>query len=141
MSSKLQTATLGTVDAGDWAIAGGIGILRINGDLSNASIYAGANAGKDKTLGTADDTFSTTTISSVFVGGDVTSSLIAAGASPLTGDTIFTGFTLLKKSAIRSIVIRGQASSDSRFLAASIPARVNVGGVLVATATDPRFHF
>ena len=139
-STKLQTATLGTVDGGDWAIPGGIGTLRINGDFSNASIYAGANAGPDQKLGTSDDTYQTATITSVFIGGNVTSSLIAAGASPQSGGTIFTGIVLLKKSAIRAIAVRGQASADSRFLAASIPARVNIGGTSVATASDPRFQ-
>jgi hypothetical protein len=136
---KIQSATLGTIDGGLWALPNGIGILRINGDLFNASIYAGADAGPDLILGTADDRYSVATITSLIVGGNVTSSLIAAGAAPLPGGNIFAGITLLPKAAIRSIQLRGQLSDDSHILAAVIPAKVKIAGSFIANASDPRF--
>jgi hypothetical protein len=139
-SGAITTATLGTVDGGTWAIGGNIGTLHINGNLANASIYAGADAGTDNVLGTNDDRYTVATISSVFVRGADTSSLIAAGAAPAPGGTIQAGIVLLPKGAIRSITVRGPVSDDSRFLASILPARAILGGVTVSTATDPHFQ-
>jgi hypothetical protein len=139
-SGAIQNATLGSIDGGTWAIGGSIGALRVNGTLSNASIYAGADAGTDNVLGTHDDRYTVATIFSVFVGGADTSSLVAAGAAPTPGGTITSGITLLPKGAIRSITVRGPVSDDSRFLASVLPRRANLGGVFVATAADARFQ-
>jgi hypothetical protein len=137
---KLTTATLGTIDGGTWAIAGGVGTLHVNGSLSNAEIFVGADAGSDDVLGTSDDRYVVATITSLFVGGPINSSQIVAGGAPLPGGTIFSGLTLLPKSQIRAITLRSTLSDDSRILAAVLPARVNVGGTIVATASDPRFQ-
>ncbi|HEY2587323.1 MAG TPA: FG-GAP-like repeat-containing protein [Tepidisphaeraceae bacterium] len=139
-SGAIQTATLGTLDGGTWAIGGNIGTLHVKGNFSNAPIYAGADAGTDNVLGTNDDRYTVATISSVFVGGADTSSLVAAGAAPAPGGTIQSGIVLLPKAAIRSITVRGPVSDDSRFLAAVLPARAILSGVTVSTATDPHFQ-
>lgn len=139
-SGAIRTASLGAIDAGTWAIGGDIGTLHVRGNLSNASIYAGADAGVDNVLGTNDDRYTVATISSVFVGGADTSSLVAAGAAPAPGGTIQSGIVLLPKAAIRSITVRGPVSDDSRFLASMLPTRAVLGGVTVSTATDPHFQ-
>ena len=139
-SGKITAATLGSVDGGTWAIAGGIGALHVLGDLSNAMIFAGADVGADNVLGTSDDRYTVATIVSVNIGGSDTSSLIAAGAAPLPGGTITAGQTLLPKGQIGSITVRGAISDDSRFLAAVLPKRANLSGALVAPATDPHFQ-
>jgi hypothetical protein len=137
---KIQTAILGTVDGGTWSVSGGIGTLSVNGDVSGARIYAGADAGPDNVLGTADDRYSVASIGSLFVSGAATTVLIAAGAAPLPGGNIFAGLSLLPKAAIRSVVVRGAVSDDSRFLAAVLPARATLAKVLVNTSTDPHFQ-
>lgn len=136
---RLQTAVLGSVDGGTWSLAGGIGALRVNGDFSNARIYSGADAGADNVLGTSDDRYAVAGIGSVFVGGADTSTLVAAGAAPLPGGNIFAGLTLLPKAFMRSIVVRGPVSADTRFLAATLPARATLDSALVLTSTDPHF--
>lgn len=137
---KINYAALGSIDGGTWAVAGGIGTLRVAGDMTGASIYAGANAGPDNVLGTTDDRYGVATITSIFIGGADTSSLIAAGAAPLPGGAIIAGLTLIPEGAIRAIVVRGAVSADSQFLASVLPVRANLGGTFVATATDPRFQ-
>lgn len=139
-TGKITTATLGTINGGTWAISGGIGTLHVTGNLSDASIYAGADAGSDDVLGTSDDLYRVASITTVFVGGADTSSVIAAGAAPLPGETITSGLTLLPKGQIGTITVRGTVSDDSRFLAAVLPKRANLTGALVATATDPNFQ-
>lgn len=139
-SGTIQSATLGAVDGGTWAVGGSIGTLRVNGNLSNASIYAGADAGSDDVLGTSDDRYTVATISAVFVGGADTSTLIAAGAAPAPGGSIQSGVVLLPKAAIRAITVRGPVSDDARFLAAVLPARATLAGAIVPTATDPHFQ-
>jgi hypothetical protein len=137
---KLTTATLGAIDGGTWAISGGIGTLHVTGSISNASIYAGANAGVDNVLGTLDDRYGVASIATIFVGGSDTSSLIAAGAAPRPGHSILSGVALIPQGAIRGIIVRGVVSTDCQFLAAILPARVNLGGTFFTTASDPRFH-
>jgi hypothetical protein len=139
-TTALQSAILGSITGGTWAIAGNIGVLHVIGDLSTARIFAGANAGPDDIFATADDTYAAAIIGSVLIGGADTSSTIAAGATPPPGETINAGFTLLPKSAIRSIIVRGTVSSDSLFAAAALPARANLTGVLVATVSNPNFQ-
>lgn len=139
-SGKITTATLGTIDGGTWAISGGVGTLHVNGDLTDASIYAGADAGSDNVLGTSDDTYNVSTISTVFVAGSLTSSLIAAGAAPAPGGTITSGLTLLPKGKIGTITVRGTVSDDSQFLASVLPKRATLTGALVSTDADPRFQ-
>lgn len=139
-TGKIQTAILGTVDGGTWAVSGGIGTLRVLGDLANTSVFAGADTGADNVLGTSDDRYSVAAIASVFVGGSETSSLITAGAAPLPGQTITAGQALLPNGSIASITVRGAISDDSRFVASILPKRANFSGVLVTTATDPHFQ-
>jgi len=86
---RVPSITVGSVSGGTWAVAGGIGSLKILGDLTAASIFAGANSGTDHVLGNADDTFLATQIISIFVGGSDTSSIIAAGIAPTDGINVF----------------------------------------------------
>lgn len=139
-TGKITTATIGSIDGGTWAIAGGIGTLHVAGGFSDASIYAGADAGSDNVLGTSDDRYNVASITTVLIGGADTSSVIAAGAAPLPGETITSGLTLLPKGKIGTITVRGAVSDDARFLAAVLPKRANLTGVLVMTATDPHFQ-
>jgi hypothetical protein len=138
-TTPLQTAILGSITGGTWAIAGNIGVFHVTGDLSTARIFAGANAGPDDIFATSDDTYAAAIIGSVLIGAD-TSSTIAAGATPPPGETINAGFTLLPKSALRSIIVRGAVTPDSLFAAAALPARANLTGVLVTTASSPNFQ-
>jgi hypothetical protein len=137
---KIQSSYVGTLSGGTWAISGGIGILHVNGDLTSTRIFAGADAGPDKILGTTDDVYTAAAIASVFVGGADTSTLIVAGAVPPAGGTLDSGLILLPKAAIRSVTVRGAISDDSRFLAASLPVRATLHGTTVTTATDPHFQ-
>ncbi len=125
---KITTATIGSVSGGDWAVAGGIGTLKITGSISAADIFAGADSGPDNVLGTSDDIYSAAVISTLFIGGDDNGALVAAGAAPASGSTIFGTLQLLPKGAIRSITVKGTASDDSRFLAVSLPGNASIGG-------------
>jgi hypothetical protein len=138
--ATIQTAILSSIDGGTWAIPGGIAALRISGDLSDASIYAGANVGPDNVLGTIDDRYSVASIGSIFIGGSDTSSLIAAGAAPSPGGPITSGITLIPNASIARILVRGQVSTESRFLASILPPRALLTGAYVLTASDPRFQ-
>lgn len=139
-TGKITTATIGSINGGTWAISGGIGTLHVVGNLSDADIYAGADAGSDDVLGTSDDKYNVASITSVLIGGSDTSSVIAAGAEPAPGETLPTGITLLPKSSIGSITVRGTVTDDSRFLAAVLPKRATITQALVTTATDPNFQ-
>lgn len=139
-TGKITTATLGSINGGTWAISGGIGTLHVAGDVSNADIYAGADAGSDNVLGTSDDKYNVASITTVLIGGSDTSSIIAAGAEPVSGGTLATGITLLPKASIGSITVRGTVSDDSRFLAAVLPKRASLARALATTATDPNFQ-
>ncbi len=139
-TTALQSALLGSVTGGTWAIAGNIGALHVLGELTTARIFAGANAGPDDTFGTDDDTYAAAIIGSVLIGGADTSSTIAAGATPPPDGTIASGFTLLPKSAIRSIIVRGAVSADSLFAAAALPVRANFSGMLALTAGNSNFQ-
>jgi hypothetical protein len=137
---RVESATVGTLAGGTWAVSGSLLSLRVLGAMANARIFAGADAGSDNVLGTADDVYRRAMINSTFVGGDLTSGLVAAGAAPPSGQTIDTAITLLPHSAIRSITVGGALSGDSRFLASSLPPNARVNGARVSTAGDPRFH-
>jgi hypothetical protein len=136
----IRSAQLGSVSGGTWTASGGIGTLHINGNATNLSLYAGADAGRDQILGTNDDRYGAASITTLFVGGSVNATLIAAGASPLPGGTIFNGLTLIPGGAIHSIIVRGTLSSDSQILAALLPARASIDGAVVSPATLPNFQ-
>ena len=70
-AGKLQSARLRAITGGTWAIAGAVNSLRVMGDITNASIFAGADAGLDNTLGTADDVFGGLTLNSIVIGGGI----------------------------------------------------------------------
>jgi hypothetical protein len=137
---KITSATIGSVANDTWAVSGGIGTLRINGDFTDARIFAGADAGNDNVLGTTDDRYTVATITNVFVGGADISSLIAAGAGPAPGGNINAGIVLIPKGAIHSITVRGTVTDDSQFLAAVLPRTASLAGATVLTATDPHFQ-
>lgn len=136
---KIATATIASISGGDWAVPGGIGTLKMNGAVSAADIFAGADSGPDNVLGTTDDIYAAAVISTLYIGGDDNGALIAAGAAPAGGSTIFGTLQLLPKGSIRSITVKGTASADSRILAVSLPTSASIGGAKVATAGDPRF--
>ena len=53
----ITAARLGSITGGTWSIAGAIDMLHVTGAVSNATIFAGADAGPDDMLGTSDDVF------------------------------------------------------------------------------------
>jgi len=112
--------------------------LRINGSLSAASIYAGADTGPDDLPGTADDVFAAATLSALFVGGNDRSSVIIAGTASFIVGTDTTGLALLKKGRILGVTIRGAVSDDTRILASILPRVAKLGGAQgVTTKNDP----
>jgi hypothetical protein len=135
----MQTIRVGTITGGTWAVPGGFTTLRVAGDVSGARIFAGADAGADNVLGTADDIFKRAAIGSILIGGNVISSTIAAGAVPASGTNLSGGFVILPRSPIFKIIVGGTVSADSRFLARPLPAKVAIAGIAVATSADPRF--
>jgi hypothetical protein len=136
----LQSARLGSISGGDWAVAGGIGSLNVTGNLSNATIYAGTDAGADDMLGTSDDIYSAASIGLIRVGGSVDKTQIAAGPTPISGQPITSRLTLLPNGRIGSIVVRGTISDDSQFLAAHLPENASLDGIpRVATANNSHF--
>lgn len=136
----LQAATIGSVTGGLWAVAGGIGSLRILGDLTDASIYAGADTGPSDIAGTSGNLFIPATITSVDIGGTATSSLIVAGATAFVTGTDTTRLMLLARSRIAGVTVVGAVSADSRFLAAHLPAVASLDGTKVPTAGNPNFE-
>ena len=140
IGGTVRFAVIGGISGGTWAVAGGIGTLRVLGNVSAARIFAGANAGPDNVLDTADDSYAAAVIDSIRIDGSDTSSVIAAGAAPPAGGTINTGLTLLPGGRIKSVTVRGAVGQDSRFLAALIPVTALLAGARVAPATDPHFH-
>ncbi len=137
---KIGSARLGAIIGGVWAIPGGIPVLHVAGAVSSAGIYAGANAGPDNILGTADDIFGVAPIGTLFIGGDVTSSVIASGASfPTSAGLTLGSLSVLPKGIMRVLTLRGSLSPDSRIVAAKLPLTGKVGGVSVKTGGDPRF--
>ena len=137
---RVPSITVGSVSGGTWAVAGGIGSLKILGDLTAASIFAGANSGTDHVLGNADDTFLATQIISIFVGGSDTSSIIAAGIAPTDGINVFNGVTPIPGGKINSIVVRGSLDASSRILSAALPKTASLTGAPIGTTSDSRFQ-
>ena len=135
---EIVNAQIGSISGGTWVIAGGIKTFNDRGNVDSATIYAGVDAGADNTLGTADDAYGTASIDSILIGGSDLSSKIIAGAKPVSGNDL-SSFTLQQGSRIGPIVVRGVASSDSRFIAPSLPAVATIQNAKVTTATDPRF--
>lgn len=135
---RIVNAQLGSVSGGTWVVAGRIQKLATRGNVDSATIFAGVDAGADNTLGTADDAYGSASIDSILIGGSDLSSTMIAGAKPVSGNDL-SSFTLQPGSSIGSIVVRGVASSDSRFIAASLPTVAIIQNAKVTTATDPRF--
>ncbi|HWE97195.1 MAG TPA: FG-GAP-like repeat-containing protein [Tepidisphaeraceae bacterium] len=135
-----SAAITGSITGGAWAIPKGIGSLTVGANFSNTRIFAGTNAGPDNQLGTIDDKFAAATISAVKIKGAVFSSEIAAGLSPTPGNTITGTVLLLPHGKIASLSAGGMATSDSRFLAAVLPATATLAGQSVQTSTDPHFQ-
>ncbi|HXE52739.1 MAG TPA: hypothetical protein VN541_06970, partial [Tepidisphaeraceae bacterium] len=123
----------------NWAVAGDVGSLNVLGSLSADIIYAGNDAGPDHIPGTADDTYRPAVIGSIKVKGGITSSTIGAGIQPPSGGLTLLPGTPIPGGKIRSITVRGAVSSDTRFLAASLPKTAILGGTRVNTNSDPRF--
>lgn len=139
-NGKLTSAKLGSITGGQWAVPGGIGAARVLGDVSNAFIAAGLDAGSDNLLGSSDDAFTAAVIGSFFVAGADTSSWLLAGAnvSAFTGQ-FPSSVTVLPGGAIRSITVRAAVSADSRFIASKFPAFVSLDGQRVRSSADSRF--
>ena len=135
----IQLVRAGAISGGTWAVPGGFTTLRVTGDVSGARIFAGADAGADNVLGTADDIYKRAAIGSILIGGNVLSSTIAAGAVPASGTNLSGGFVVQPRSPIFKIKIGGSVSTDTRFLARPLPAKVVIAGMSVATSADPRF--
>jgi hypothetical protein len=118
--------------AGDIAAASFSSVL-IRGDLTG-TILAGANYGANGIPGGGDDTYAAGSIGSVRVNGSATGAVVGAGVTPVTG-----GYSVLAGGSIKSITVVGVVDSTSRFLAATLPAKLKFGGVTIVPGTDPRF--
>ncbi|HWE00908.1 MAG TPA: FG-GAP-like repeat-containing protein [Tepidisphaeraceae bacterium] len=139
-NGAVASAKFGSIVGGTWAVAGAINSIRVTGDVSDATIFAGADTGADDVLGTSDDIFTAAVIGAISVGGADTSTLIVAGGSfPAGADPIFGNVTLLPGGAIHAIVVKGVAGADSHFLADKLPHTASLDRVATTTATDPRF--
>ena len=137
---SIKSATLGAITGGVWAIPAGINLLKVIGDVTSADIYAGASAGPDGILGTADDTFSAALFGSLTIGGNVASSLFIAGGSfPVTSGLALSSLTLLKGGVFHTVTVKGTADPSTHFLAAKLPKTAKIAGATIKTATDPRF--
>jgi hypothetical protein len=114
----------------DWAINGNIGTIVIGKNVSNVRIDAGAN----------QPDYTAAKIGVIHVHGSVTSSIFAAGLQGQNNQLLLTNVgVLLRGGAMDRLLIGGQASTDSRFLAASLPKKVKIGGTVVTSAADQRF--
>jgi hypothetical protein len=118
--------------AGDIAAAAFSSVL-IRGDLTG-TILAGANFGADGIPGGTDDSYVAGSIGSVRVNGAATGAVVGAGVTPVTG-----GYSVLAGGSIKAITVVGAVDSTSRFLAATLPAKVKFGGVTIVPSSDPRF--
>jgi hypothetical protein len=131
----IATGQLGSFqDAGNFAgllSASNIGSVTIDGDL-NGNILAGDNL--------ADQTFGAGTITSLKVTGSVSNSLVTAGLSNDVLPVDDNSETLISGGRIKSLFIGGPVDSSSRFLADSLPPKVQIGGTTVMPAADPRFQ-
>jgi hypothetical protein len=141
-SGSIHGAISQLIDTGDFAgelAALDIGQLHISGNLTDADLLAGADFGSDGRLGNNNDFFGKGILTSLVVNGSVTNSVVAAGLSPVGTDLLGPGATLLKKSAIRAVTISGTIDPPSRFLAAALPAKVSIDGILISSLSDPNF--
>jgi hypothetical protein len=131
----IATGQLGSFsDAGNFAgllSASDIGSVTIDGNL-NGNILAGDNL--------ADQTFGAGSINSLKVTGSVSSSLITAGLSNDVLPVDDSSETLIPGGRIKSLFIGGPVDSSSRFLADSLPPKVQIGGTTVTPAADPLFQ-
>jgi hypothetical protein len=133
ITGAVRSLTIGGAFGGEIAAATAFSSVLIRGDLTG-QILAGINFGPDGRPGGGDDSYAAGSIGSVRVTGSTTDAVIGAGVSPVAG-----GYTVLPSGSIRSLTINGTADADSRFLAAVLPAKVHVGGVVIVPTTDPRF--
>jgi len=135
--------TLGSfIDSGDFLgdlAAHGIGGIRVAGNLSGAVILAGADFGADGVLGNNDDFFGSGILSSLIVNGNVNNSFVASGILPVDDNLFASGATLLHRSAIRSLSVLGSVDGASKFVSASLPAKVRVEGAVIPPGGDPNF--
>ena len=102
---KIKSATIGAIAGGTWAVAGGIGTLRIVGSIADATTAA-ADTGPDDLLGTSDDIYSAAAIGTLFVGGDTTIRPGRRRRVARAGGTIAQGIVLLPKGTITAITLR-----------------------------------
>ncbi len=135
--------TIGSfIDTGDFAgqfAAHSIGLLEVDGDLTDAAILAGADFGSDARFGNGDDFFGSGKLNVLKVKGDVTNSTVAAGLKPAGGVILGPGATLLPRSRIGAITVGGTVDAASRFLANVLPKQVSIDGALVASTGNENF--
>jgi len=130
------------IDGGDFTgnfAAGSFGTILIRGNLSGGDILAGASFGPDARLGGGDDTFAAGSIGSLLVLGSAMQSLVAAGIDPVDGTLLNGNDQLISGGSIAAINVSGNVDDATRFLAAQLPVRARLGGVVVTTASDPHF--
>ncbi|HWE05979.1 MAG TPA: FG-GAP-like repeat-containing protein [Rhizomicrobium sp.] len=112
------------------------------GNLSHATILAGANLGSDGQLGgagAAADTYGAGLIQSLHVTGTIVDSFIGAGVDPVdgifgNGNDVLVG----TKSLVRALSVKLSVDSLTRFEAGGFPKIVHIRGKVI-TASDPRF--
>ena len=150
IDGPMTALAIGSVDGGTVAVQSvqtfTVGIpLLAPGHLTNATILVGANLGQDGKLGGTGldtDTYGPGQIGLWFVvSGSVTNSFVRVGQDPVDG--IFgNGNDIIQggnSSSIASIVVSGDVSAESRFIAGAFPTTALIKGMIVQTATDPRF--
>jgi hypothetical protein len=121
-------------DAGSFSgllTAANIGLVTIDGDL-NGNILAGADP--------LNQSFVAGSINSLRVDGSITSSLIAGGLSDDELPFDNPDETLIPGGRIKSLFVGGSVDANSKFLAESLPPKVQIGGTTVTPAADPHFQ-
>lgn len=125
--------------------AASLGTLTIGGNVTGARILAGADLGADGHpggTGADADTFAAGSIADLKVGGRITNSLVGAGFTPADGVFGNTDDGVLGGAASRigALSAAGGADDASTFWAGAFPKSVKFGRVKFDPLADPRFR-
>jgi hypothetical protein len=121
-----------------------IGSVRVNGDVTNASLLGGTDFGSNGDFGgtgNATDSFVAGSIGPIRITGNVSNTAIAVSANPgadalfLTSDDTFAS----SDGRLGGVRIDGTLT-QSFFIAPIVPARATIDGVTFLTRGDDRFR-
>jgi hypothetical protein len=140
-SVDISSVDVPTLGQDRWAVNGNIGKLSIDHPAKNLQLLGGAKLGPEGETANPPAAYSGVIIQSLRIGGTVASCQFFAGVDPVDGVFGNSDDKLLPGGSINSIFLGGSVSADSRFVAATLPATVTIGGQKVSTANDPRFKF